>query len=485
MNKPIFYLGGRTTKKEDLNCFYLHSSDWDDYNSRTSFNLYFSSNTTKVDRPIGSVKIMHTNEEVTKDIIPDSFESLPFNEYCSLGQSLDYYLSLQSSFPNDYLNILKALNDTAFFEGVADNFRHHPRFNHSLLRSSGAEKAFHEAKRELLGEIIDRNFDFSYQTLLKNANSPHIVEFNFETKSELPKRIFGLIGENGTGKTQLLANLAMDLSGNVDVNNKEFAFSKGRPLFSKVIAISYSIFDKFKRPEADHSFSYKYCGLKDQGGNLLRREEVWDNYRDAIERITSSQRGVTWYNILSTIIEANQMERLHDEVFHGLNFEVLDELSSGQSFLTYVLTLLIGNIEPNSLILFDEPETHLHPNAISNLIRSLDNVLEEFDSYAILATHSPIIIQEIPSEFIKVFNREGNTPYIYDLNVESFGASIEALTQEVFKTRDVEDNYKKFFRRISKEMSYKKILNLFNNNLSLNAKSYLINLYENPAKELE
>ena len=71
------------------------------------------------------------------------------------------------------------------------------------------------------------------------------------------------------------------------------------------------------------------------------------------------------------------------------------------------------------------------------------------------------------------------------MSLESFGESIEVLTQEVFKTRDVEDNYKNFFQKVSQQMPYKEVLALFPNGLSLNAKSYLINLYRNPAKELE
>ena len=484
MANLIFY-ANRAIAKKNTEFFFLVSSSWDDFHNKTSYSLYFSPLDSRADIPLGPVKIMHVEEEVTKTIIPDSFENLPFNEYCSLGQDLDYYQSLKRNFPEGYIDILRALNDAAFFEGVADNFRHHHRFKHSLLRNSEAEKAYYEAKMELLGEHIERNFNFSYKTLVKNAQEPHLVKFSFSTNTELPNRIIGLIGENGTGKTQLLANLAMDLSGNANFKNKDFAFVDGRPLFSKVIAISYSIFDKFSRPEADHSFSYKYCGFKDQDGKLLSSEDIDQNYIDSIERIKVYHRTQKWYETVSTIIGEHQSEELFDSLIHEGNLEVLNRLSSGQSFLIYVLTQLIGNIKPNSLILFDEPEMHLHPNAISNLIRSLDTLLVKFDSYAIIATHSPIIIQEIPSEFIKVFNREGNIPYIYNLSLESFGESIEVLTQEVFKTRDVEDNYKNFFQKVSQQMPYKEVLALFPNGLSLNAKSYLINLYRNPAKELE
>lgn len=58
---------------------------------------------------------------------------------------------------------------------------------------------------------------------------------------------------------------------------------------------------------------------------------------------------------------------------------------------------------PNSLLLFDEPETHLHPNMIFKLVKSLYKILETEESYAIIATHSPIIIQQVPSKNILIF----------------------------------------------------------------------------------
>ena len=51
-------------------------------------------------------------------------------------------------------------------------------------------------------------------------------------------------------------------------------------------------------------------------------------------------------------------------------------------------------------LLFDEPELHLHQNATANTMRMFYRLLEEFNSYAIIATHSPLIIQEIPSNIL-------------------------------------------------------------------------------------
>ena len=69
------------------------------------------------------------------------------------------------------------------------------------------------------------------------------------------------------------------------------------------------------------------------------------------------------------------------------------------------MTELVCNIEKESLILFDEPEIHLHPNAIANVMRMFSKLLEEYDSYAIFATHSPIILQNCHRRIFKYLKK--------------------------------------------------------------------------------
>ena len=64
-------------------------------------------------------------------------------------------------------------------------------------------------------------------------------------------------------------------------------------------------------------------------------------------------------------------------------------MSSGERILLYNIFNILAKISFNSLIFFDEPETHLHPNAITELIAGLMFILETFQSFAIIATHSP------------------------------------------------------------------------------------------------
>jgi predicted ATPase len=78
----------------------------------------------------------------------------------------------------------------------------------------------------------------------------------------------------------------------------------------------------------------------------------------------------------------------------NLSQEAFETLSSGQNILVMAMAEVVAYITPESVILYDEPELYLHPDALAALARAFDKLLEEFNSYAIIATHSPILLQE-------------------------------------------------------------------------------------------
>lgn len=107
----------------------------------------------------------------------------------------------------------------------------------------------------------------------------------------------------------------------------------------------------------------------------------------------------------------------------------------------YIITEIFAHIRFDSLILYDEPETHLHPNAISQLVNTIYELVDKFESYCILATHSPLIIRELLSKNVLVIERDGNVPSIRKIGIESFGENLTTLTEEVFGNRSVEKQH--------------------------------------------
>jgi ABC-type lipoprotein export system ATPase subunit len=455
---------------------------WNDYfKYETMYNLtYYSEYGSS--RYIGQVKILDKRTDNTK--IPETFQELDDN-YCSLGVDINYYTEIKTFIP-DYESLLENLNDVAFLPTVAEEFETLPGFINSLLRYSESEKAYKQGKRLIQGIDYKEPFEFQYDCILDNADDSHSVKFNFNISEQLPHRIITLIGRNGTGKTQYLSNLALDLSGQKRSIGNIGKFEPRRPLFSKIITVSYSVFDKFARPQKQKSFSYKYCGLRDDKG-IISQNKLNEIYEQSIKLIKDHNRQIVWYNSLQNIIPEHILNMLYEDFFEKDSVEDFakkgkQNLSSGQSIFMFILTEIIANIRDESLILFDEPEMHLHPNAIANLLKTFQIILERFDSYAIMATHSPIILQDVPSKFVRIFEREGNVPIVRDLQVECFGNSITTITQSVFETIEVRESFKDFFATKSKELNMENIENIFEGNLSLNARLFLKNCYNSNEK---
>ena len=149
--------------------------------------------------------------------------------------------------------------------------------------------------------------------------------------------------------------------------------------------------------------------------------------------------------------------------------------SSGQKILITILSEIISNIEENTLILFDEPETHLHPNMIFKLLKVMYSLLDDYNSYLIIATHSPIVLQQIPSKNVQIIDILWNRK----LNIESFWNNFSEITKEVFWNYEEDDIlYKEIFKKlIEKNFLEDQILEMFNDRLNLNSRIYLKSLF--------
>ena len=233
-------------------------------------------------------------------------------------------------------------------------------------------------------------------------------------------------------------------------------------------------------------FSYVYCGLRNKSG-IMTEEQIRYKFIESYKNIIHNGRKKDWFDILSEIIDDKNILCEIEECINPDTDKVnsaFEKLSSGQSIMLFIITEVIKNIKDESLLLFDEPEIHLHPNSISNFMRMFNLLLEKFNSYAIISTHSPIIVQEVPSKYVRVFQKNEDSTYItHNLYEECFGENLSNITNYVFDVIEKESNYKSFFKKISKILNKEEVLKLFNNDLSFNALTYLNSLYHNSEKE--
>ena len=80
----------------------------------------------------------------------------------------------------------------------------------------------------------------------------------------------------------------------------------------------------------------------------------------------------------------------------------------------------------------DEPEAHLHPPLLSAFVRALSNLLINRNGVAIVATHSPVVLQEVPASCVSKIVRHGLAARADRPEIETFAENVGILTQEVF-----------------------------------------------------
>jgi AbiJ N-terminal domain 3/AAA domain, putative AbiEii toxin, Type IV TA system len=452
----------------------VFNNGWNDFGYRTDYDLFFYDENSEVTY-IGSTKIMKSDDEADDSPLADNFKELD-NDFCSLGQTIEYYSNLKHLFDKKFTSILYALKDVAFFPEINDKFENKTVFNKSLIRYDEAERLLREAKYLVYGYDLSNLYSFTYDFKPKFSDTPIKVNFDFNNNTNSTDRIYGLIGKNATGKTQLITSLPIDIA-----KNKNELFTPKTPLFSKVIAVSYSIFDSFELPKSTVSFNYKYCGLKDSDGNLISDKGLILRFHHTWKKIKELERMNDWKEILLNFMEEDLLDTFivqkEGEETLTVNIEeftkVRKAMSSGQNILLYVISEIVANIRFDSLILYDEPETHLHPNAISQLVNAIYELINKFESYCILATHSPLIIRELLSKNVLVIEREGNVASIRKIGIESFGENLTILTDEVFGNRSIPKQHKLIIEKlVSDGKSYDEIVLLLESDglpLSLNA----------------
>lgn len=451
---------------------------WNDFNVVSEYALFFYHNNNDFNF-IGRLKIIHNEEIITPNVIPQSFNQLS-NAFCSLGQEFRYYENIKNIFGDNFKDVLWAIQDTAFFPIVLESYENNDNFKKSIIREDSAERLMREVKYKLYGITSKKLYSFKYVFQPKFADNQLEVDFDFDNNSVIPNRIYAIIGKNGTGKTQLVTTLPLDIS-----NKKDDNFTPKTPLFSKVIAVSYSSFDRFEIPKKTAEFNYVYCGLKDENGKRLGDDELILRFQNSYDKIAKQSRVDIFLKTIEDFIDIDlikefityKIETGDYEINYGKFVEIINILSSGQSILILIITEIIANIRYDSLLIYDEPETHLHPNAISQLINTIYELSRIFQSYCIIATHSPIIVQELLSKNVYVIQREGTHASIRKPSKETFGENLSTIIEEIFGNREIPKQFKMILTDlIKKGMTYEDIIKEIESDnvpVSLNTRLFL------------
>lgn len=480
-----------TTNKEIFNsksdAVFLEKVNWNDYSYRTKFNVHLRyKGECKV---LGEVKIMSSHMDDNSDlsnpkknvspIIDETFEKLG-GEFYSLGQELEYYRNLSKLNRDLGDELLKGIRDCATFIKPEDGIREHKAFWDSLTRGSEAKKCLKEGGDYYFKKSKRTKISFDYAgKVFDESNS--FLSFEFDRVSDLPSTINVIIGRNGSGKTRLLSKLSEDIV----MNNDDSVFLPERPLISRVVAISYSAFDNFRIPTfgaGSEGNDYRYIGIRkrlegEDGDAIKSSDDHWNDISIAIDEIEDE-------NLLGEIekfIETSAFDGVVNIKDRKALKPIFSRMSSGQKISLSIICQLAAFLEDDSLVLFDEPENHLHPGLLWSMMVSFDRVLKKKRSYSIIATHSPIILQQVPSNYVNVVYRNGSVVSADKIKSETFGENLQAIMEKAFGFVEPEHDYRDIFRFLKKDKKLGKseIEALFSKELGLQARVFLSTMFKN------
>ena len=484
-NIPFFVIDKYNTSfiPKHYPCVILQEKDWNDwFKYRTSFNICYVEYQSNLNF-IGDIKILNIYNPITFDVINKEFYKLDSN-YCSLIQDEITYFSLKHILGDRLYSFLSALNDVACFPSICEKFEKEEGFKISLCRETNKTEEIIRTIRHKLkyGKNIKDFFNFELLFKPPYSESKVSFKFNFDIEKIIPQRLYCLIGKNGVGKTTFLKDLIKKLS------KKDFENVLPIPLFGKIMVVSYSNLDSFEKLESKPDFNFTFCGLINPNTNTpLIDKELLSKIRNSIVKVENRNSINDYANVCKQFIEESVFNQLfkrnnEDYEFDKDNIPIISNMSSGQKSLFFIITEIVANIRYSSFILFDEPETHLHPNAITEFMNAIMELLQKFNSFGIVATHSPLIVREIFSENIFVLDKEETTLRVRKLEFETFGENLTTITNEIFGNRDVPKYYKtKIEELVESGKTYKEIENELQGEvpLNLNIKILIKSLIQN------
>lgn len=486
----------------------LRENNWDDFGFKTLFNaeLYMDGDAT-ID--LGGVKIVQRGQLSGATELPARSFPILGDDYCSLGQDADYYEKLANLEEPLRIQFLRAIRDVAFDRDIRREFMPMDAWSTSLTRFGQASHAL-EVGKDLLGGGRRTKRGVARFNYERGGESALTMKFAFDDSSILPGRSNVVIGYNGVGKTRLLADLARAASERGDAGPEVGTLTGDDTTFGSVIAVSYSAFDTFQLPEdktrgqseefyANESgrtevFGYVYCGLRrvdstrgadaeDARRELKSLDEVDLELLNALE--LARHRQADGVAILSECLRLLEREPSFGRIgVHPSSWlevgarprDEIDALSTGHKIVLNIVTQLAAHLKPRSIVLLDEPETHLHPPLLAAMLRVLQRLLDAYDSFVIIATHSPVVLQEVPAASVHVLTRFGDLAEVEQPEIETFGANVGTITRHVFSLDNTSTDYQGVLAELAEQLTFDQIEDLFPLGLSDQARALVLRM---------
>lgn len=486
-----------TDYNNELDVIKLTHTTWDDwFTYETEFVVEYITSFNDTVR-LGTIKIAHENMDRVPNI-PDRFEELD-DSYYSLGTDSMFYEILLKVFPVDWdrMVILESLKDVACNRDRLNRVRGKEPFKVSLSRGLSLQQIEVKFHKLATGDPTKTSYSFVYKYAADDSTKEIEIKVN-EKSTFLPTNVHAIIGRNGVGKSKLIARFLKCLERkNTDIikisDNGSNYTGELDSFFTQIISVNFSIFDEkldiaenynindglpfisitkdstlegYYKTRFGEQYKDKYIKILkklefvNDKGETIKLDELDDKWVGIfmVSLITCFQRKpFLWYTILETlntdpIFKQHNCKRLYDTFIEFKDneneylkqfYNFFTKLSSGHKIVILSLTKIIEFVDENVLVVIDEPELYLHPPLLSSYIRCLSILMEKRNGIAILATHSPVVLQELPKNCIYKLERTGNVLRASRPDVETFAQNISTLMYEIFGLESEESGFVK------------------------------------------
>lgn len=487
---------GQPVPATGLNEAYLHIDHWNDFSYVTMFDVVlFDEYGTR--HQLGNVKIGFVEQTIataTYSTLDETFTELG-DQYFSLGDDTNYYKTLSEQVSAECRTLyLRALRDVVFDGDALALATPQNVFKTSLLRSVSMTAVSGQYKRLLGGgaELVD--FDFGYLRRQDDKYADIHLDFKVKANSKPSTNIHAIIGRNGVGKTTLLNDMIDAIMRRADTRGvfyvQGLAGSEEIPedYFAGLISVSFSAFDPFDPPEeqmhAELGTRYSYIGLKrsgDKSGRLKTLVELREECVASIgECFADRNKQARWANAIAMLESDENFERMDLKAlavmtdWKELATSLVERMSAGHAVVLLTMSKLVARVEEKTVVLLDEPESHLHPPLLSAFTRALSKLLQDRNGLAIIATHSPVVLQELPKSCVWVITRSRLAASQSRPTVETFGENVGVLTREVFGLEVSKSGFHSLLARdVATGQSYETISKQYGGQLGLEARGIL------------
>ena len=482
------------------------------------------------------------------DQLPENFFMVSFSLELFKGVSL---LLKSKEYRMLFLRSLNVMFDSS--HPLYEKVKYQDCFRNSVLRNSTIDSfVLKKAKQIMLDEAVFYDLERqTIEVTYQNAEIPINLDFRcpngVSTIDDVPYGMVAFIGHNGCGKSSLLYDLASLIYTPPTQRfllNDVIQMSPSDVGTTKLMMFSYSAFDNFRFPGNTYS-DYRlmsegvdsrqgrfiYCGVRDVKQEM---EDLMQRHKETAPDPNLPNNNIIVQEKRVNEVKLKPIQRLADEFSAALNViscnhdlseewkamterceEILPSLcqdlrhfvdgnliwdaenriehymnmSTGVKFFLHIMSHIYAYNEDNSILLFDEPENHLHPPMLSFMMNEIKRAIRKTHSIMLVATHSPIVLQEMFAKNIYVIRRdEGRLVFRHPLT-ETYGENFGYINRIVFgMTGDICDYHNVFSciysqNHCSEMESVEDVLRLFQEKLECDCLSsqmvaYIANIHE-------